>query len=138
MVIILPRTGRSPFQLYLMGLLTLSGLAMMSGISHSPITDAMGKTSTYVWGAFLFLGGFSSLLGVYWPRNPVTGMLIERTGVVALGGSSFIWSVLVVWRVHLDGLFSSALTFALFLACLAQWRWINKNVNIVMKAIHDK
>jgi hypothetical protein len=121
-----------------MGLITLSGIAMLSGISHSSVTDAMGTTSTYIWGAFLFAGGFLSLLGAYWPKDPITGMLIERSGLVALGGSSLIWSVIVVWRIHLNGLFSALLTFGLFLACLAQWRWVNKNVSKVMRAIHDK
>ena len=134
-VVILPRKNRSPFQLYLIGLITISGIGLMMGLSDNPINKAMGPYSI-AWGGFLFIGGFFNLLGIYWPKNPVTGMLIERSGLVALGGASLLWSVLIVWKVQLTGLFSATLTFALFLACLAQWRWINKNVSEIMKVIN--
>lgn len=137
MVVVFERTNRSPFQLYLLGLITISGLAILAGLSNNPINEAMGPYSI-AWGIFLAGGGFLSLLGIYWPKNPFTGMLIERSGLVALGGASLIWSILVVWRVQMTGLFTAVLTFALFLACLAQWRWINKNVNRVMKASDEQ
>lgn len=136
-VVIIPQTGRSPWQLYLLFLITISGLALMLGISKNPITDSMGHPYTNIWGFFLTVGGLLSLVGIYWPKDPVTGMLVERTGLVALGGASFIWSVLVVWKVHLNGLLSATLTFGLFLASCAQWYWINKNVNKVIKAIDE-
>lgn len=138
-VVIYPRTGRSPFQLYLIALIVISGMSLTVGASSNTITDAMGHPYTNLWGGTLALGGAVTLLGIYWPREPITGMLIERTGLVGLGGGSLIWSILVVWRVHLNAAYLSAsLTFGLFLACVAQWRWINKSVNQVIKAIHDK
>lgn len=137
-VVIIPKTDRSPWQLYLLIMITASGAALMLDISQNAVTDAMGHPYTSVWGFFLTIGGFLSLLGIYWPKDPITGMLIERTGLVALGGASLIWSVLVIWRVHLNGLFSATLTLGLFLASCAQWFWINKNVNKVIKAIDDK
>jgi hypothetical protein len=97
----------------------------------------MDEPYATIWGTFLTLGGFLILLGIYWPKDKITAMLIERSGLVALGGASFIWSVLVVWRVHMAGLFSALLTFGLFLACVAQWRWIDTNVSRVIKAIDD-
>ena len=138
MVVLLPRTGRSPFQLYLILLVTVAGIPLMLGASTNNITDAMGHPESNIWGGALLLGGLLILVGVYWPKNLITGMLIERTGLVGLGGACLIWSVLVVWRVHSNGLWSAALTFGLFVACLAQWRWINKRVNRVIKAINDK
>ena len=110
----------------------------MLGLSHNSITQAMGNPYNLIWGAFLAVGGLLSLIGIYWPGDPITAMLVERTGLVALGGASLIWSILVIWKVHNAGLFSALLTFALFLACLAQWRWIEKNVNRVIKAVHDQ
>lgn len=136
-VFIFARNNRSPFQLYLLGLITISGLAILTGISDNSITESMGSPYNAIWGTFLTVGGFLCLLGIYWPRNPITGMLIERSGVVALGGASLIWSTLVVWKFQTNGLFTALLTFALFLACLAQWRWINKNVGKVIKVSHE-
>ena len=140
-VVIITPQNRSPWQLYLLALITISGIAFLTDLSKNPITDAMGQPYTHIWGFFLAIGGFLCLLGIHWPKkskNPVTGMLIERTGLVALGGASLIWSVLVIWRVHMSGLFSATLTFGLFLASIAQWFWINSNVNRVIKAINDK
>lgn len=137
-VILLPKGGRSPFQVYLLSLITISGIALVSGLSTNRVTESMGSPYNYFWGGFLFMGGLFSLLGIYWPRNPFTGLLIERAGLVALGGSSLIWTILVVMKTHKAGLFSGFLTFGLFLACVAQWRWVNKNVSIVVKAVHDQ
>lgn len=137
MVFILPRTGRSPFQLYLVALIVLGGIGILTNVSKNPITDAMGETNTTVWGVFLTLGGLLVLTGIYWPKDTITSLIIERSGVIALGGASLIWSISVLWKVHSNGLFSSVLTFGLFLACLAQYRWLNKNVNSVIKAIDE-
>lgn len=137
MVLILPRTGRSPFQLYLVGLVLLGGFGIATSISRNMITQAMGEPYDTIWGWCLVLGGSSILLGVYWPKDQITGLIIERSGLVLLGGACLIWSVMVVWKTHTNGLFSAVLTFGLFLACLAQWRWINKGVNRVIKAIDD-
>ena len=136
-VVIVPR-NRSPFQIYLLSLITVSGIALVTGLSTNRITEAMGTPYNYFWGFFLFMGGVLSLLGIYWPKSPFTGLLIERTGLVALGGASFIWSFLVVWKTHTDGLFSGLLTFGLFLACIAQWRWVNRRVHGIMKATDDE
>jgi hypothetical protein len=135
-VVILSERNHSPFHLYLIGLVAIAGLGIMLGISNNPIHESMGQYSI-AWGAFLLIGGILNLLGIYWPKSAFTGMLIERSGLVALGGASLIWSILVVWRVQLAGLFSATLTFALFLACLAQWRWVNKNVSKIIKAVDE-
>lgn len=115
----------------------LSIIGMATSISRNMITQAMGEPYATIWGWCLVLGGSSILLGVYWPKDQITGLIIERSGLVLLGGACLIWSVMVVWKTHTNGLFSAVLTFGLFLACLAQWRWINKGVNRVIKAIDD-
>lgn len=135
-IVIIDRRDQSPFQLYLIGLITISGIALMMGLSDNPINKAMGSYSV-VWGGFLFIGGVFNLLGIYWPKSIFTGMLIERSGLVALGGASLIWSILVILKVQWTGLLSATLTFALFLACLAQWRWVNKNVSKIIKATNE-
>lgn len=140
MVVILPRTGRSPFQLYLIGLISLSGIAIATGQSTNPLVVEMGQPYSTCWGSALSIGGISVLLGIYWPWEQFTGLLIERSGLVALGGACLIWTILAVRRVHMDapGTLSVIFTFGLFLACWAQWHWINKNVNRVIKAVNDK
>lgn len=136
--IVIPKTARSPFQIYLLGLIALSGVAIISGISHNMILEAMGKPYSSVWGFFLTVGSIFIFLGIYWPKDPVTGLIIERSGLVALGGSSLIWSVMVIWKTNTSGLFSSVLTFGLFLACFFQWKWVNHHVNRVIKVLNDK
>ena len=128
---------KSPFQVYLLALITLSGIPIAIGLSDNAITREMGEPYSTIWGFFLFIGGLLGIVGLYWPKDLFTGILIERSSLVALGGSSLIWAVLVVWRVQLNGLFSASLTFGLFLACLAQFRYLNRQVNKVMKAVKD-
>lgn len=137
-VVLVPRGGRSPFQIYLLSVITLSGIAIAVGLTNNRITEAMGTPYNYFWGGFLFIGGFLSMLGIYWPKKPFTGLLVERFGLVALGGASFIWSFLVVWKTHMNGLFSGLLTFGLFLASVAQWRWVDKRIHTIMKAADDE
>ena len=138
MVVILPRTGRSPFQLYLVSLVLLAGIGITTNVNRNTITESMGEPYSTFWGLFLTIGGALVLIGIYWPTTSNTGLVIERSGLVALGGASLIWSILVIYKTHTVGLFSALLTFGLFLACAAQWFWIEKNVNRVVKAINDK
>lgn len=135
-VIVNTESNRSPFQIYLVALAVLGGIGILTKLSKNMIVDAMGKPYSTLWGLFLVIGGMLIILGIFWPRNIVTALLIERSGLVALGGASLIWSILVVWKVHTGGLFSALLTFGLFLACLAQWRWVNKNVSSIVKAVN--
>lgn len=137
MVVIFPRTTRSPFQIYLVALVILGGFGIITGVNRNMIINAMGEPYATYWGLFLTVGGLLILMGIYWPRDKFTGMLVERTGLVALGGASAIWSVLVIWKTQTNGLFSALLTLGLFLACLRQWRWIDKNVHKVIKAVDD-
>lgn len=131
------RGGRLPFQIYLLVLVTLAGIPMIFGVSTSAIIEQMGKPESNIWGAFLFIGGASNLIGLYWPKNTITGMFIERSGLIALGGAALIWSVLVVWRLHLAGAFSATLTFGLFLACLAQYKFVNKQIKSIIRVTDD-
>lgn len=104
------------------------------------IIREMGHPYSTLWGSTLTIGGTSILTGIYWPKDAFTGLIIERTGLVALGGACLIWPILVVGRVHMNtpGALSATLTFGLFLASVAQWRWVNKTVNRVMKVVNDK
>lgn len=136
-IIIIPKTTRSPYQLYLVSLVILGGIGQVSGISANMVTRAMGHTLVVIWGCFLIVGGILILIGIFWPKEKFTALLIERSGLVALGGACLVWSILVVWRTHTVGLFGAILTFGLFLASLAQWRWVNSDVNSVIKAIDE-
>lgn len=122
------RGGRIPFQIFILVLLTVAGFPLIFGASSSDIVKAVGEPYSNIWGFLLFIGGFSNLLGIYWPKSIVTGMLIEKTGLVALGGASLVWSGLVLWRVHWGGLFTASLTFGLFVTCVVQFVFLSKQL----------
>lgn len=91
-----------------------------------------------MWGSFLVVGSLIALSGIVW-KNKITGMLIERSGIVLLGGASFVWPWLVIKEVGVPGLVTAAFTLGFSVACIWQVLYINHHMNLILDAIkHSK
>lgn len=128
---------RSPFQLFLLLLTLVAGIPIMLGVADNQVTEAMGSPYAFLWGLFLTIGSVFSLIGSLWPAAPETGMLIERTGLVALAGASFVWVVLVFSRIGWPAAYSGLLTLGFGIACAAQIFWIEKNINRIIQILEE-
>jgi hypothetical protein len=129
---------RSPNHSFLIGLVGLTGLLISLGVSDNRVIIAMGEPYATIWGICLTLGAIITLTGTYWRGTVLSGFLVERSGLILLSSGCFLWAILILSRLHLDGLFSAVLTFGFGSTCYLQMRWINKNLDRVMKAISNE
>lgn len=126
---------RSPNHTFLIGLVGLTGILIALGVSDNRVIIAMGDPYATIWGIYLTLGSVITLVGTYWRKDIITGFLVERSGLILLSSGCFLWAILILLRIHLDGLFSAVVTFGFASTCYMQIRWINKNLDRVMRAI---
>lgn len=126
---------RSPLQIFLLILCVFSGLLIMTNHSESQVIHSMGEPWSTLWGAFLLLGSLIALLGIYW-KNQITGMLIERSGIVLLGGASLIWPILVLSKIGWAGIIAAIFTLGFSAACVWQVAYINHHMNLILHAIN--
>jgi hypothetical protein len=124
-------------QVFILGLCVLAGITITTHQNDSFIIQKMGEPWSSLWGVSLVLGAGIALLGGFW-KNRITGMLIERAGILLLGLASFIWPVIVISIVGYDGLFSAATTLTFSITCGFQWKYINQHMKNIFLAIEEE
>lgn len=129
---------RSPNHSFLIGLVGLTGILIALGVSDNRIIIAMGEPYATIWGILLTLGAIITLSGTYWRGEVLSGFLVERSGLILLGSGSILWAILVLLRIHMDGLFSAVVTFGFASTCYMHIRWLNTNLNKVIRAINNE
>lgn len=135
-VITPPRWSRSPLQTFLLGLCAVTGILIAADISRNRITKEMGEPWATIWGLSLFVGAMIAIAGTVW-RNKITGMLIERSGIMLLGLASLIWPISIIWVTGIDALYSAVVTLIFSVSCFFQVRYINKHINLILEAINN-
>lgn len=85
-------SGKNAYQTYLMVLIMVSSITLMSGAADR-VDDGIPNLVTQIFGGFLFVSGFISLLGVYWKGSLLTGLRLELTSCILLGLSSLVYGV---------------------------------------------
>lgn len=125
---IILRSGRSPFELYLLAACVLSGLSGL--IAPSSLSLAVAQLlPTWVvtaWCAGLVIGGSISILGVL--RRGLQSLLIERVGLIALTGLTLLYSVSIVTLAGPRATFAALFVAAFGAACVARFWQIGKDL----------
>ena len=126
--------SRHPFETYLLTLAAVSGLPLLFGKPNSgSIEESLPPFMVGVWGAMLVFGSVLALVGLYWRGRVVTGLLMERSGLVGVGGSSLIYAVVLIPN-GLQGVYAGCITGAFGLACFRQAHRISQRLRA---SIHD-
>lgn len=136
-IIVTPlKWARSSLQSYFLGLIVVTGVLIATGISRNPAIAEMGEPYATIWGICLSVGAATALIGGYW-REQLTGMLIERSGILLLGGSAALWAILVALKTHANSPATVLFTSAFAFACFRHVRYINQHMNLILKAVAD-
>jgi hypothetical protein len=126
---------RNRFHVFLFVVLTLNGLSFLFGEPTSQtLNKAMPVLGLRAYGFLLIIGGIAVLCGMFWPgKNRSTGLLVKRTGYVALAFATGIYSIALVFVTPSPGAFLAA-SFSFYFAvlCAEQVRDINRAVNIIV------
>lgn len=124
--------SRHPFETYLLALAFVSGLPLIFGQRNSGSIEAtLPPLLVDAWGAMLVLGSALALLGLYWRGHEFTALVLERSGLVGVGGAAAVYATSVVLGVGLDGLFSACIIGAFAGACFAQARRISRRIMLL-------
>lgn len=143
-------SARHPFEQFVLFLGTVAGLPLLFGAPEPGSTSALlGPIMVHLW-AWLLAGGCAvAFIGSWWDRTArldrfirrwrpraTSALLIEQTGLVALGGSCVVYVYgIVVSPAGVGGrLISVALVFGLGLAAIWRARQIRRWVAFTVAA----
>lgn len=121
--------SRHPFETYLLALAFVSGIPLLFGRTNSgTIQEALPEPAVLMWGFMLVIGSATALLGTYWHGRGSTALVLERTGLVGVGGAALIYSTIILLSAGLKGLFSACIIGAFGIASFAQARRISRRI----------
>lgn len=131
--------SRHPFETYLLALAFVSGVPLLFGeVTSQSIERALPSPLVAAWGAILMLGSAIALVGMYWRGALLTGFVMERAGLVGVGGAALIYSASLVVEAGIGGTYAACITVGFGVACFAQARRISRRLARLMEgARHD-
>ena len=94
---LLIRQGRNPYEVTVaIAIVALTVYAALNGHSTSKSVEvAMGRSQQLAWTGLSSVGALITLAGLFWPRQPMTGLFIERAGQLMLAGAVAAYMVVL-------------------------------------------
>lgn len=135
------RSGRSPFEIYLLGASILTGAIGLINPRRAGASAVLPLWELYTWDIGLVVGGLVALVGV-WMSSPAA-LLVERAGLSVLAGWSGGWAVLIGASIGVRATLSVLFVGAFGAACLTRTLMIGADLRrmagarAVLKADHD-
>lgn len=121
--------SRHPFETYLLALAAVSGIPLVFGKPNSgSMAETLPVAVSVAWGVILLAGSLMALAGTYWRGRRITGLVLERAGLVGVGGAALVFAFVAVLANGLDAAFSACITAGFGAACFAQARRISVRV----------
>lgn len=112
-----PMGDPNPFEAYLLGVCALQGWSVLAGAaSPNALYSLLNPGLRLAWGLLLVVGGVASVVGLYWPRNPITGIEIKRVGLIATGTASLAYGI-ALFMFGPQGYVAGSLSLAFAVAC---------------------
>lgn len=119
--------GRSPFVVFLLAGSILSGLATLSGVAEpASLQRAVSPVVLVAWSVGLVGGGVITLAGLF--IEPITGLLVERLGLLPLVGGGAAYSVALLASNGRTGIVAAAWVASFTAAGLARVVQITRDV----------
>ena len=124
-------SSRHALVIFLLLLCVFAGLPALLGSDAKPgsIEALMPPVFRVFWSLFLTVGPLMAIAGILWPQLWL-GVLLEQTGLVALGGAGITYGVAIISFNGQNGFQSGSLVLVFGIFCLARvWqliRWVNK------------
>lgn len=134
---LLIREGRNPYEVCTsVGIIAITLTAMIRRSSPSvSVQETLSQTQLILWSMLCLAGSVVTLVGLYWPKDHMTGLLIERAGQVMLTFSTAAYLVALCTVSTFD---KSGLVMAIGCSIVAGAAWrslkITKGVKRIMEA----
>jgi hypothetical protein len=128
-----PTGPPNPFEAVAFATSIVIGIAAATGYARPAafhnILPAWGRI---VWGVLMAVGGIAAVAGLYWPGDPVDGILIKRVGMVALGPSMIAYGLAGLFTDPSTRIVASLFAIALGVACI----WRTRQVTAAIAGLH--
>lgn len=116
-----PRNG---LVIYLLVVAVMSGTGFLFGTpTAGSIESELPPLARYVWGAMLTVGSACALIGMFWPGDPRTGLLVKRFGFVCLVFAALIYGTVLWLNAGVSGFLVWGSVYGFAAACAERaWR----------------
>lgn len=130
------RSGRHPFQIYLLALCIVSAVPLIFGrFTAGSIEETLPEWLVVSWGLMLFGGAAAGLIGSYWRGDYADGLTIERVGLAAVGSAAAVYSVVIVATGGIPRLLAAAIILGFGLCCLRRARDIGRIIRAAIREV---
>lgn len=111
-----------PFELFLLVMCLISGVGtLLGGPRPNSIQSELNHAWIVVWALLLTGGGALGLAGLLWRgRSIITAITVEQVGLLAAGGGTAIYAVVVIATAGQRGYFAAGTSLAFSFACVAR------------------
>lgn len=121
----------NPFESFLLGVCVLQGYLVLAGIAHpTALQNTLGNTLRIAWASLLVFGGATSLAGLHWPADLMTGFEIKRVGLFAAGISTATYGAALT-MLGSQGWVSAAIQLAFSAACFYRIYQVTRRIRRV-------
>lgn len=96
------------------------------------LDDALNDTISTIWGIVLSGGSFAALVGIFWPFDRRSGLLIKRAGFFSVSIASAIYSAVLFVNFGERALFAGGVVLGFGVACFVQFKAINKVIHAII------
>lgn len=111
----------NPFELYLLAVCAIQGIAVLARIARpTSIETALTPPAglRIIWAALLIVGGVAGVAGLLW-TDPFTGIEVKRIGLIAAGFGTLAYGVALL-AFGPQGWFAAAFNLAFTIACITR------------------
>lgn len=131
-------TGRHPFQVAVIAACpVISAAILITGKSPPSLAAALPAQYDEVWLAALAVGGVGALTGAYWRGELDNGLLIEGSGVSAIGAMVTVYAAALLVVQGATAIGPATFLAAIGVACWWRAMQIARDVRKVWRAQSD-
>lgn len=129
----LVHTSKSPFELFMLFAIMLSGLIglLSPGRSANAVNHVLPLWGQYVWYGGLLMSGLLSTVGAL--TNRLWSLFAERGGLMMLGALCIAYPAAILVVVGLSAFFAGAIVLGLAAACFVRSRQITIDIRHVLE-----
>lgn len=127
-------TPRHPLVVYLLSLALVSGVAQALGRTTArSVEDGLPPSVRLTWALILAGGSGLALAGMFWQGDPRTGLVLKRSGYLALASAAAIYSLVLLGTIGLAAALIGLTVAGFAAACaVAAWR-IDRLIRLIVR-----
>lgn len=113
-----PTGPPNPFEAGLLIVCLVQGASVVLGFAQpNSIQESLGPILRFVWALLLFVGGGAAVIGLWWPWDPIDGVLIKRVGLLAAAGGTLAYGLALAFLGPV-GFIAAAYNIGFAVVCL--------------------